>query len=424
MNWLASVILWLTYLLSLYFAIFFVLVFIDKKTFFDNEKNERGSLKLKKHPLISVLIPAYNEEKTVLGTLKSVLALDYPKNKLEVIVIDDGSTDQTKKAIENFIKDKKQVKLISHKNMGKAASMNKALKIARGEFFACLDADSYVERKTLKKMLVLYEKENDPDLVIVTPAMKVKKPKNILQKIQRIEYLVMIFIGRLTSQLDSLYVAPGPFSLYRTKVIKDLGGFDETSLTEDQEIAYRVQKNNYKIKQCFDGYVETESPGDFKGFYSQRRRWYKGGLGCVYRYRKMVLAKKYGDFGLIQMSKNVIGFLLAVSGIGFAFYFLLLPFLKKIYNFSFVSFDFWPYLYNFDLNINFLNFDFRKGFVVLFLFGISILFFYYAHVNVNEKVKKFGIVPLIPYFFVYYLIKGFIFLLSIAELVVKKKQKW
>ena len=95
----------------------------------------------------------------------------------------------------------------------------------------------------------------------------------------------MIFVGRLTSQLDSLYVAPGPFSLYKTKVIRKLGGFDETSLTEDQEIAYRVQKHNYKIKQCFDGYVETEAPRAFKGFYKQRKRWYKGGLSCVYKYK-------------------------------------------------------------------------------------------------------------------------------------------
>ena len=134
------------------------------------------------------------------------------------------------------------------------------MKIAKGEFFACLDADSYVEKDTLTKMLVLYEKENDPDLTIVTPAMKVKKPKNLIQKLQRVEYILTLFVSRLMSRLDCIYVAPGPFSLYRKKTIIDMGGFEVGNLTEDQEIAYRAQKHQYKIKQCYNAYVYTIAP--------------------------------------------------------------------------------------------------------------------------------------------------------------------
>ncbi|HLD72566.1 MAG TPA: glycosyltransferase family 2 protein, partial [Candidatus Nanoarchaeia archaeon] len=182
MNLGINIFLWITYLISLYFSVFILLIYLDKKDVFRKEENDSSeqdgkSHSLQKLPLISVLVPAFNEEKTIIRTLESVHQLDYPKEKLEVIVIDDGSKDKTKKMMEWYIQDKSQFKLISHQNCGKAASLNKALKIAKGEFFACLDADSFVDRATLKKMLAQYYSENDPKLAIITPAMKVYQPK-------------------------------------------------------------------------------------------------------------------------------------------------------------------------------------------------------------------------------------------------------
>ena len=215
MNLFVNITLWIAYGVSLYFSIFLLLVYVDKKSIFTKEDNEKKENKIVqiKSPLVSVLIPAYNEEKTIIKTLKSVYNLDYPQEKIEVIVIDDGSKDNTNEIVKKYIKNKPNFKLISHKNKGKAASMNKAIKFAKGEFFACLDADSFVDPHTLKKMLTLYYKENDENVAIITPAMKVYKPKNILQKIQWLEYIIIILIARITSHLDSLYVAPGPFSV-------------------------------------------------------------------------------------------------------------------------------------------------------------------------------------------------------------------
>src|SRR3989344_153153 len=141
MNLFVNILLWIAYITSLYFSIFLLLVYFDKKNIF---KTEQSSINPKTEPLVSILVPAYNEEKTILKTLISVQELDYPKEKIEVIVIDDGSKDNTKQIVQEYIKDKPYFRLISHPNMGKAASMNKALKIAKGEFFACLDADSFV----------------------------------------------------------------------------------------------------------------------------------------------------------------------------------------------------------------------------------------------------------------------------------------
>ena len=424
MNGFANVTLWIAYVVALYFSVFLFLVYYDQRKKFQKEVSSTNPPET---PLVSVLIPGYNEEDTILKTLESVNSINYPKDKLDVIVIDDGSTDKTKEIVTEYIKDKPQFKLISHSNMGKAASMNKALKIAKGEFFACLDADSFVDPLTLKKMLALYYKENDPQLVIITPAMKVDQPKNLLQKVQWLEYLVIILIARISSQLDSLYVAPGPFSLYRTEIIRKLGGFDVENITEDQEIAYRAQKHHYRIKQCFDGYVYTTAPKKIKPFYRQRRRWYLGSIRCVNQYRNLIANKKYGDFGMMQMIKNVVGYILAITGITVAIYLFIIPLLQKAKNFYIIKFNILPYLLNFKLKfdtMSFLLMDFKKSFLIISILLIGTFLFYQAHKNANEKISSFGWLPLIPYFMFYYLLKGVILLLSLFEFAKGKKIRW
>lgn len=417
------IILWTVYGISLYFSIFLVLVFLDTRKQFQEEKS---SLVVKEYPLVSILVPAYNEEKTIEGTMQSVLEIDYPKDKLDVILINDGSSDGTLMKMQEFI-DKNHAhhyRIIDHKNMGKAASMNVALKAARGKYFACLDADSFVDSKSLRKMLSFFERENDPQLAIVTPAMKVDSPKGILQKIQWFEYLVMIFVGRLTSHLDSLYVAPGPFSLYRLDVIASLGGFAKDTLTEDQEIAYRMQKAQYRIKQCFDAYVYTVAPNKLLGFYKQRRRWYMGSMQCAYKYKDMIADRKYGDFGVLQMVKNVLGYGLAISGIAFAMYFFVWPMIEKIMRGWSIRFDFWPYLTKLNLVITPMFMDVQRGSVLIILFAVSGFFFWQAHMNSREKIHPSYYLSIIPYFAFYYLLKGGILLLSMLEFVRVRKIKW
>ncbi len=425
MNTIVNIILWIAYVLSLYFSIFLLLVYFDHRKAFC--QNREITPKLNCFPLVSVLVPAYNEESTITKTLESLSNLDYPKSKLEVIVINDGSKDNTKSVIEKYIRDKPQFKLLSHSNCGKGASLNLALKQTQGEFFACLDADSFVDKATLKKMLAIYERENNPKLAIVTPAMKVYHPKNLLQRLQWLEYIVIIFISRLTSQLDSLYVAPGPFSLYRTSVIKKIGGFDEKNITEDQEIAYRVQQHQYQIKQCPEGYVFTTAPKELKPFYNQRRRWYVGGITCLHQYRKLVANKKYGDFGMMQMVKNVLGFMLVVTGMVLVIYLFMLPAFRTIRDLILIKFNLLPYILNLKLKLDFMSVllsDFRIGFLMLSLMLIGLFFFYRAHRNAREKMLKTGWIPLIPYAFFYYTVKGIILLTSLAEFSYGKKMKW
>jgi len=416
--------MWMVYVASLYFSVFLLLVYIDKKNLFSKDKI---TFRLRNKPFISILVPAYNEEETIVRTLESAYNLDYPKDRIEVIAIDDGSKDRTKEVVEDYIKDKPHFHLISHKNMGKAASLNKALKMAKGKFFACLDADSFVDPLTLKKMLSLYYKENDPELAIITPAMKVHKPQNMLQKMQWLEYLVLILISRLSSHLDALYVAPGPFSLYRTDIIRKLGGFDEKNITEDQEIAYWGQKHQYRIKHCYNGYVYTTAPHKVKPFYAQRRRWYLGSIICLHKYKEILGNRKYGDFGIMQMVKSVAGYFIALTGISIALYFTLRPLFFRLRDMILVKFNIIPYIMDIQFKLNFLTFlqtDFGKGWMVIFIFCVGIFFFYQAHRNANEKMNKWGWLPLVPYFVFYYVLKGMILILSLLEFSRTRKVRW
>lgn len=416
--------LWFAYLTSLYFIIFWFITFWENRENFKSEELQEQKPLL--YPFVSILIPAYNEETHIVGTLNSVLDLNYPNDKIEIIVINDGSTDNTKQKINKIINTNKNRKIIllDQTNQGKAQSLNNALKIAKGEFFACLDADSYVEKETLMKMIHTYEYENDPNLVIVTPAMKVNKPKTILQKLQRLEYLTMIFLSRMMSRINCLYVAPGPFSLYRTKIIKKLGCFDKNSLTEDQEIAYRAQKYHYSLKHCYNAYVYTSSPPTFKKLSKQRNRWYKGSFFNLLKYKSLIWNKEYGDFGFFQMTNNIAIFVLgAITILAFSYY-AIWPLIKLFYKLAIVNFDIMPYLKTITFNYTWLDVNMVLVMVLGLIFVLAASILYISHKNAKEKIKANNIPYILLYFLVYYLVLCFIELIVFVELAIKKKQKW
>ena len=157
---------------------------MNKKTTVENARrlvNKGKTLGLNVHT--SIIFGNVGEtEKTIAKTVKSLLNLDYPKDKLELMVIDDGSTDKTYEKARQFAK--AGVKVFTKKNAGKAAALNFALKKSTGDFFGALDADSFVNSNALKKMIGHFK---DPKIMAVTPSLKVYNPKTILQKIQYIE---------------------------------------------------------------------------------------------------------------------------------------------------------------------------------------------------------------------------------------------
>lgn len=411
-----KIVLWACYLVSLYFAIFWFLVLMDK------ESKPRVK-KLKKYPTVSIAIPAYNEEKNLQATLNSVIELEYPRKKMEIIIINDGSTDSTRKIAETLIAENKNfnIKVINKKNEGKGAALNKGLETAKGEFFVCLDADSRITKEALQRILPHFTHEN---IAVVLPMLKVENPRNLWQKMQWIEYIINMFYKRLMSRLDCVHVAPGPFSVYRKDVLKKIGGFDEKNLTEDLEIVLRLQSRNYRVVQLLDAEVFTIAPKSFKELYKQRNRWFKGAVMNALSYRHMVFNKKYGDFGYIQIPTILVSGVIAITLVASWIYYGLKPYFNTIYNSIFINFDFYTLIRTFKLDFSALDMNYMVVFVGVVTFAISISVLMKSHKETNESVKKHGTFPLLSYLFFYFLVIGFIWMGIMLDFMIGKKQKW
>ena len=281
--------------LALYVTIFYILIYIKNRKSLTDIPEITGW-----EPKISVVIPAYNEERNLSRCLDSLLASDYPKEKLELLVIDDGSKDRTLE-IANSYKDN-CVKAFHKKNSGKANSLNYGIEKATGELIATLDADSYIMPDTIRKMLPHF---NEDAVVAVTAAVKTEPPKNFIQELQKVEYIYTLFSRRLLCFIDAVHVTPGPFSMFRKWVFDEVGGFDPNNILEDQEIAMRIQSYNYKIRSSLDASVYTEVPDSFMGLLNQRTRWHRGGLHNAAKYTKLI-GPNYGDLGMIVMPLGLI----------------------------------------------------------------------------------------------------------------------
>ena len=411
-----KVALWTSYLLSLFFAIFWFLVLLDKET-------KTKTRKLKKHPSVSIVVPAYNEEKNIKTTLTSLTTLDYPRNKLEIIVVNDGSTDNTKNLVKEFIARHKgyDIKLINKKNKGKGAALNDGLAMSKGEFFICLDADSIVTKDALEKILPHF---TDDNIAVVLPLLKVDKPKNLWQRMQWLEYIVNMFYKKLMSRLNCVHVAPGHFSVYRKDILKKIGGFDEDNITEDLEISLRLQSKNYRIIQLLEAEVFTIAPKTFKELYKQRNRWYKGSIINAFRYRHMMLNRKYGDFGVIQMPTIIVSGIIAMVLVTSLLYYGLKPYVKAAYNSIFIDFDFYTLIKTFELDFNLLDLNYMTILVAVVMLTISVFVLRKSHFETKERAYKHGLFSLISYLFFYFVVMGFIWIGIMLDFAFGKKQKW
>jgi len=409
-------IIFVAYFISLYLIIFWLLVLIEKGI-------KPVPKKLKKFPSVSVCVPAYNEEKTIIETLKSIVGLDYPKEKVEIIVVNDGSKDHTQEVVENFIKenDKSNIFLINQLNKGKGAAMNHALRKAKGEFFIPLDADSIVDKEALKILLPHFYTEN---VASVLPMIRVQHKSTIMRKIQHCEYLINFFYKRIMSHLNCVHVTPGPFSIYRRKIITDLGGFDESSLVEDLEMAVKIQKANYEIVQILETSILTKAPGNFLQFYRQRNRWYKGSLLTVFNYRKMIFNKSYGDFGVLQLPMVFVSAFISITlFLVLVLWKLLKPLMNKIYDLSYIKFDVAPLVTKTIKNYTLLNLNFVPMFYGITIFILAIVFLVLAHHYSGEDLKT-NKNSILFYIFVYPFLIGIVWTGVIFDLIRGKIQKW
>jgi poly-beta-1,6 N-acetyl-D-glucosamine synthase len=393
---------------SIYLLLLVLLLFLK------NKKDIFSYPKATKYYSVSILVPAYNEERTIASTLEHIYRMDYPNIK-EVIVINDGSKDNTLSVLKKLEHKYKNLILIDKKNSGKADSLNKALRICKGELVIVVDADSYPEKDALKKMVGYFD---DPKVGAVTPTCIPRNKTTLLEKLQTIEYGVIAFTRKLLEYIDSIYVVPGTLGVYRKIALEDIGGFDTKNITEDIEATWHLLHNNWKVKMSLSAGITTEVPDKIAPWYKQRRRWALGGLQCVNKYKSSTFRENM--FGFFVVPFFVFGWLLGITGILIFLYLIIRRTLSSILlaKYSIASSTPIITMNEFYITPNVLNYF---GIILFVLFFIFTLF--QLSVMKDKVLQKQSFFNLLFYMTIYLLVYPLVLVTAIWHLA-RGKMVW
>ena len=295
--------IYLCLFLALYFEVFLLISFFEKKP-------AKKSTKRPAHfPTVSMVVPCWNEGKTLAGTIESLLSLDYPKDKLEILIVDDGSTDNTRAIAESFVTESigaVRVHYMQKENGGKYTALNLGIEASRSDIVGCLDADSFVNPDALIEVVKRFE--SDASIMAITPAMKVYRPKTVLEYMQSVEYTFGIFYKKMFDNIAALNVLPGPFSLYKRELFSHIGPFRHAHNTEDMEIAFRMHAHGLKIANAHNAHVYTTVPKTIRTLLKQRTRWSQGFLENSRDYKYMYFNPTFGNFGMLALPLGLFAF--------------------------------------------------------------------------------------------------------------------
>jgi cellulose synthase/poly-beta-1,6-N-acetylglucosamine synthase-like glycosyltransferase len=294
-------------------------------------------------PPVSILLPAFNEEAGIVDSVRSLLALRFPE--LEVIVVNDGSTDSTlrrladafdlapvRKAMRTTLltaplrgsyasRKHPELWVIDKENGGKADALNAGVNAARYPYFCAVDADAMLEPDAL--LHVAKPILDDPDLVVATggivriangcrvehgQVVDVALPQSRLATLQVVEYLRAFLVGRMGwSRMGSLLIISGAFGLFQRSLVAVAGGYSTTTVGEDVELVVRLHRylrergEAYRIQFVPDPVAWTEVPEDLGSLARQRRRWQRGLGEALWRHKRVTLNPRYGVFGLLAV---------------------------------------------------------------------------------------------------------------------------
>jgi cellulose synthase/poly-beta-1,6-N-acetylglucosamine synthase-like glycosyltransferase len=283
--------------IALYFESFLLVTFLSKPARERRLAAERSALS--PVPKVAIIVSVWNEETTVGGTIDSLLALEYPQDKLSFIIVNDGSTDATAAVIDRYAAHP-QITALHKENGGKYTAMNLGIAHAGdAELIGFLDADSFVAPDALREMVAAFA---DPGISAVTASMSIHKPRTIFQRMQYAEYSLSITLRHAFASIDSLYVTPGPFSFYRRSVFAELGLFKHAYLAEDMEMAMRMQRAGMRIGNAIRARVYTKGPATLRKLIKQRVRWTTGFMrNLLFDYRDLIGSRKNATLGLMVL---------------------------------------------------------------------------------------------------------------------------
>jgi len=290
-------------------------------------------------PLVSVLIPAWNEEVGIILTIESLLANSY-KN-LEIVVVNDGSTDGSDALIKKFIRkykstkesksSRKKIVYYYKENGGKGSALNKAIEISTGEILISIDADCVVNNDTIKNFVEYFR---NPNVMAAVGKVKIGNIHSLLGLIQSLEFMFSFYFKKADSFMNTIYIIGGAAGAFRRTLFEKLGGYNTENITEDIELSMRIQDAGKRIVYASDAVVYTEGASDLASLKKQRLRWKQGRFQTFYNFRHM--------FGSLRPRHNkVLTFLILPLAL-FAELQLVfeIPFVIFLFVYSLISSDF------------------------------------------------------------------------------------
>ncbi len=249
-------------------------------------------------PPVSVVIPAFREEKVIIATVKSLLQQDY-SGPLEVLVVDDGSPDETFVTAERAFAGEGRVRVLTKPNGGKASALNYGIQHANGEIIVALDADTLFDPEAVR---LLVQPLADPHVGAVAGNAKVGNRINLVTRWQALEYITSQNLDRRAfALLDCIMVVPGAIGAWRKALVLEVGGFSNDTLAEDQDLTLSIGRGGYRVAYADRAIAWTEAPDTLRALAKQRFRWAYGTLQCAWKHRDLLFRREAGTIGFVAL---------------------------------------------------------------------------------------------------------------------------
>lgn len=255
-------------------------------------RRRRFPLDMDFHPPLTLIIPAYNEEKVIRRTLESALKVDYPD--LKIIVVDDGSTDGTEAIVQDITSKNSSVRLIVQENEGKWSALDHAIAVSETPFVAILDADSLIDPMALREIVQPFKNENVGG---VSGTVEIGNKDGLLTLFQRLEYLhTQQVMRRAYEVFDGIIVVPGAMGAWRVEAVRAAGLVSGDTITEDADLTIAVHRSGYSVRYQENAKSYTEAPTTISSFRNQRFRWTFGMFQASWKHKRAILERKTVGF--------------------------------------------------------------------------------------------------------------------------------
>jgi len=294
------------------------------------------------NPKVSVIVPAWNEEVGLVRTVRTILESDY--RNLEVVVVNDGSTDNSDRLMKQFIAEYEgeheptsRIPIIYKykENGGKGHALNEGIKMSSGEIIISIDADCVLLPTTVGNFVAHFENKY---VMAAVGNVKVGNQQSLLETLQYLEFLFSFYFKKADSLLNTIYIIGGAAGAFRRSVFEKIGFYSSENITEDIDLSVRIQKEGMRIVYAADAIVYTEGANTFKGLAAQRLRWKRGRFQTFMEHKNLFFSEKD------KHNKILSWFILPLALFGDVQLFFEVIFIAFLYVYSFVTQDFTSFI--------------------------------------------------------------------------------